>query len=257
MQKRFENKTVIVTGASSGIGEATALRFGREGANLVLAARSEMTDLVNRIGSDRAIAVQTDVSKEDQVEALIGRAIECFGQIDVLVNNAGMGLGGAPEETATDDWRKVMSVNVDSIFYACRAAIPHLEKTGGCIVNTSSVSGIGGDWGMSPYNASKGAVTNYTRALALDLASRGMRVNAVCPSFTKTSMTKGMEEKTELMQRFAERLPMGRAAEPEEVASVIAFLVSDDARYVNGVLLPVDGGLSASNGQPPLDGRFD
>lgn len=131
--------------------------------------------------------------------------------------------------------------------------MPHLIKSHGCIVNVSSVSGLGGDWQMSFYNAAKGAVSNFTRALALDHGAEGVRVNAVCPSLTRSELTEDMFSDKALMAKFAERIPLGRAAEPDEVADVIAFLASHDARFVNGVNLPVDGGLSASNGQPPLN----
>ncbi|MFC7735266.1 SDR family NAD(P)-dependent oxidoreductase [Roseomonas sp. GCM10028921] len=131
------------------------------------------------------------------------------------------------------------------------AAIPHLVATGGNFVNVSSVSGLGGDWDMSIYNAAEGAVTNLTRALALELGPKGVRVNAVNPSLTVTDMTKDMMGNEKLLAKFVESIPLGRPAQPEEVADVIAFLAGPDARCVNGVNLPVDGGLSASNGQPP------
>ena len=160
-------------------------------------------------------------------------------------------MTGPLAEASTADWRKVMGTDLDGVFFLSRAAIPHLVAAGGCIVNTSSVSGLGGDWNMAIYNAAKGAVTNFTRALALELGPKGVRVNAVAPSLTASDMTKDMLGNGALMAKFAERIPLGRAAEPEEVADVIAFLASHDARFVNGVNLPVDGGLSASNGQPP------
>ena len=143
-----------------------------------------------------------------------------------------------------------MAVDVDGVFYGCRAAVPHLIKSKGCIVNVSSVSGLGGDWNMSFYNAAKGAVTNFTRALALELGPHGVRVNAVNPGLTLTGLTAGMDKDAALMAKFRERIPLGRAAQPDDIAGVIAFLASDDARFVNGVNLPVDGGLFASNGQP-------
>lgn len=130
--------------------------------------------------------------------------------------------------------------------------MPHLIKTRGNVVNTSSVSGLGGDWGMSIYNAAKGAVSNFTRALALDHGRDGVRVNAVCPSFTLTDMTDEMKDNEALLAKFNERIPLGRPANPDDIAAVIAFLASDDARFVTGVNLPVDGGLSASNGQPAV-----
>ena len=146
--------------------------------------------------------------------------------------------------------------DVSGVVYATRAAMPHLLESKGNVVNVSSVSGLGGDWGLSFYNAAKGAVSNLTRALALEFGGRGVRVNAVAPSLTRSEMTADFTAKPDLMQKFAERLPLGRPAEPEEVASVIAFLSGPDASFVNGVVLPVDGGLSASNRATEPHGRL-
>lgn len=145
-----------------------------------------------------------------------------------------------------------MAIDVDGVFFCIRAALPRLLGTKANIVNVSSVSGIGGDWNMSAYNAAKGAVTNLTRSLAMELGARGVRVNAVNPSLTFTEMTNEMKDDQALMAKFAERIPLGRGAEAAEVADVIAFLAGHDARFVTGVNLPVDGGLSASNGQPKV-----
>jgi len=168
-----------------------------------------------------------------------------------MVNNAGIFEGGDPVEVSNDQWRKVLATDLDGVFYGCRAALPHLEKTKGSIINTASVSGLGGDWGMSPYNAAKGAVVNLTRSLALDLGKKGVRINSVCPSLTRTGMTADMMDDKELIAKFAERIPLGRVCEPHEVAAVIAFLASDDASFMTGANVTVDGGVSASNGQPP------
>jgi len=168
----------------------------------------------------------------------------------VLVNNAGIATFGPFAQTTTQDWRKVMGTDLDSVYFASREALPHLLTTKGSIVNLSSASGLGGDWGMSSYNAAKGAVTNFTRALALEYGSRGVRVNAVAPSLTSSEATADLEKIEAVMAAFVSRLPIGRAAKPDEIASVIAFLASEDAIFVNGVVLPVDGGISASNGQP-------
>jgi meso-butanediol dehydrogenase/(S,S)-butanediol dehydrogenase/diacetyl reductase len=143
-----------------------------------------------------------------------------------------------------------MGTDVDSVYFASREALPHLLKTKGSIINLSSASGLGGDWGMSAYNAAKGAVTNFTRALALEYGSRGVRINAVAPSFTSTEATGELEKVEAVLTAFRDRLPIGRSATPDEIAGVIAFLASEDAGFVNGVILPVDGGLNASNGQP-------
>ena len=140
------------------------------------------------------------------------------------------------------------------MFLTIKKSLPHLKKTKGSVVNVSSVSGLGGDWGMFAYNASKGMVSNLTRALALDFGASGVRVNAVAPSLTRTPMAQGIFDDEQNYDQFKTRIPLQRGAEPEEVADVIAFLASSDARFVSGVLLPVDGGLSASNGQPNMNG---
>ena len=249
---RFWGKVVVVTGAGSGIGEGTALRFAQEGASIVLAGRrKEKLDAVARmLSSDRALVRVTDVAQEDQADALIHDTVNRFGRIDVLVNNAGVFVTGRLGDTSTADWRKVISPNVDGVFFCTRAAIPHLIASRGCVINTSSVSGIGGDWGMSAYNATKGAISNLTRSLAMDYGRDGVRVNAVCPSLTTSEMTAGMSRSQ--IDKFVDRTPLGRIAEPADIAAAIAFLASDDARFITGVNLPVDGGVSASNGQPAV-----
>ena len=252
--QRFQNKTVVVTGAGSGIGEATVRRFHAEGANVVLVGRTrqKLKRVEGSLSDPERVMVQPgDVSSAPDVDTVVSAIIERFGGIDVLVNNAGTAVTGPFADLSFEDWRKVMSIDVDGIFHMTKAALPHLLRAKGSVVNVSSVSGIGGDWHMSVYNAAKGAVTNLTRSLAMELGGQGVRVNAVNPSLTESDMTKDILSDKNLMAKFAERIPLGRAAHPEEVADVIAFLASHDARFVNGVNLPVDGGLSASNGQPP------
>jgi meso-butanediol dehydrogenase/(S,S)-butanediol dehydrogenase/diacetyl reductase len=250
--ERFAGKVVLVTGAASGIGAATTRRFSDEGAAVVMVDRDErkLRETAASFPAERTKTVVADVADLAAVERLVREAVEQFGRLDVLVNNAGVVAKGTVTELAVEDWRRVMAVDVDAVFYCTRAAVPHLIAAKGCIVNVSSVSGLGGDWGMSFYNAAKGAVTNFTRALALDLGAHGVRVNAVNPTLTWTGLTVGMEKDQALMAKFQERIPLGRPGEPEDVAAVIAFLASEDARFVTGVNLPVDGGLGASNGQP-------
>lgn len=250
----FADKVVIVTGAGSGIGRATARRFVEEGADVVLVGRTKekLEEAAKGLDPDRVLIQAADVSVRAEIEAVVETTIARFGQIDTLVNNAGTATVKAFADLTDEDWRTVQATNVDGLFFASRAAMPHLLKTGGSIVNTSSVSGIGGDWGMSAYNASKGAVTNLTRSLALEFGGKGVRVNAVNPSLTRSELTESMLEDEATVKKFAERCPLGRAAEPEEIADVILFLASPMARFVNGVNLPVDGGVSASNGQPAL-----
>ncbi|MCE4547569.1 MULTISPECIES: SDR family NAD(P)-dependent oxidoreductase [unclassified Caballeronia] len=250
---RFKSKVIIVTGAGSGIGEGAARRFAAEGASVVLAGRTreKLARVAGDLDSARTLVHTFDASKYEEAQQLIEATVARFGRIDVLVNNAGVAPTGRIDEASLDDWRAIMSTDLDGVFYCSRAAIRHLIDAKGSIVNVSSVSGLGGDWGMSFYNAAKGAVTNFTRALAMDHGRDGVRVNAVCPSLTETDLTQDMLGDEQLMAKFRERIPLGRAAKPDDIAAVIAFLASDDARFVTGVNLPVDGGLSASNGQPP------
>lgn len=250
---RFQDKTVIVTGAASGIGQGIAQRFADEGANLVVCDIDEarLREASAAWPASRTLARHVDVSDFSQVEQLVAAAIEQFGSLDVLVNNAGVARGGTVEEVTLDEWQRTIAVDLTGVFHGCRAAMPALLKARGSIVNTASVSGLGADWGMCAYNAAKGGVVNLTRSIALDYGARGVRCNSVCPSLTRSAMTDDMLADEALVAKFMERLPLGRVAEPADIAAVVAFLASDDARFVNGVNLPVDGGVMASNGQPP------
>ena len=226
-----ETKTVIVTGAGSGIGAATAKRFSSDGWNVVLNGRTrpKLEKIARDLPDARTLIVEGDVSRAEDAQLLVDQAVDKFGRLDALINNAGVASMGVPGELSLEDFEKMMSVNVSGIFNTVTPAVDHLIMSKGSIVNVSSVSGLGGDWKMFGYNASKGAVSNMTRAMAMDLGSSGVRVNAVAPSLTRTDMSQGIFKNDRLQQKFMDRIPMGRPGEPE------------------------DGGLSASNGQPNFD----
>ncbi len=252
---RFSGKVVIVTGGGSGIGAATAHRFAADGATVVITGRSEDkldSTVADAPAGSTVIARTADTSDEQAITHLVDEVAREHGRLDTLVNNAAVARPGTVTDLDADTWRQVMSIDVDGVFYASKAALPHLQATKGSIVNVGSVSGLGGDWGMAAYNAAKGAVVNLTNAMALDHGPDGVRVNAVHPSLTETDMSAGIREDDDTLAKFRDRIPMGRPADPAEVGDVIAFLASDDARFVNGAHLPVDGGLGASNGQPRM-----
>ena len=251
---RFENKIVVITGAASGIGEGAARRFAQEGATLVLGDidAEGLTKLAADLPNAAIETLTTDVSKLTSCQALIALAVKKFGGVDVLVNDAGVDHLGKLDEGDFGDFARVIETDLYGVVQMSRAAIATLRSRKGSIINVSPVSGLGGDWNHSFYCAAKGAVTNFTRALAIDEAKHGVRVNAVNPSLTYTPLTSGMKDQPELIAKFEERIPMGRGAQPSDISGAIAFLASDDALYITGVNLPVDGGLSASNGQPPL-----
>lgn len=250
---RFQQKVVVITGAGSGIGAGAAQRFAREGASVVLVGRTpeKLEKIAAQLPQGKHLVVPCDVSKADEVENLAQRVVEEYGRVDVLVNNAGIIVQGRIHEIKLSDWETLMATDLNGVFYCTHYLMPELLKSKGNVVNISSVSGLGGDWGMSVYNAAKGAITNFTRALAMDYGADGVRVNAICPGFTFTDLTEEMKENEPLLKKFYERIPLKRAGEPEDIADAIAFIASDDARYITGVNLPVDGGLTASNGQPP------
>ena len=249
---RFTQKVVVVTGAGSGIGEASAKRFAEEGASVVLVGRTAQKleeTLAGMTPGDHLVAA-CDVSEAGQVKQLSETVLNKYGRVDVLVNNAGVIVQGRVHEVGLDAWKTLMKTDLDGVFHGVHYFMPALLKSKGNVVNISSVSGLGGDWGMSIYNAAKGAITNFTRALAMDYGADGVRVNAVCPGFTLTDLTEDASQDQALMERFYDRIPLRRAGEADDIAHAILFIASDEASYITGVNLPVDGGITASNGQP-------
>lgn len=249
---RFKDKTVLVTGAASGIGLAVARRFLDEGARVVMLDIDEacLKESAAKLPQDRILVRVGDTADKQTAASAVKAAVEKFGGLHVLVNNAGVATEGDIMQTSEEDFERVMAVNVAGYFHMAKAAMPELVKTRGSIVMTSSVSGLGGDWELFAYNTSKGAVSNMVRAMAMDAARDGVRVNAVNPSFTVTRMTEDMVNDPELVAEFNKRMPLGAPEDPEGVAAAMVFLASEDARLITGVNLPVDNGLRASNGQP-------
>lgn len=251
--QRFENKAVVVTGAGHGIGRASALRFASEGASVAVVdingdnARS-VAEECEALGA-RARAYETDVTDEEQVTRTIQRVVDDLGGIDVLHSHAGRLRAGTVAETDLEEWNRTFAVNVTSMFLVIRTALPVMHERGkGAIVTTGSISGMFGEPALAAYTASKAAVVNLTRSLAIDNASLGVRVNCVCPGWVDTGFNDPQFVHDQLSDRdialLIERtVPMGRQGLPEEMAAAVAFLASDDASYITGQTLLVDGGL--------------
>jgi meso-butanediol dehydrogenase / (S,S)-butanediol dehydrogenase / diacetyl reductase len=247
---RFAGKVAIVTGAASGIGAAITRLMVAEGAK-VLAADIDPEALAH---DDPSVTNHIcDVSSAEQAEAMVRQAISRFGRVDVLFNNAGTGALAETPDMTNEIWERVFAVNVTAVLYTCRAAIPQMRtQGGGAIVNTASISGLFADYGFAAYNASKGALINYTRSLAIDHARDKIRVNAFCPGFIAGTRLTGPLEASPARPLWDQAVPLGRPGTPDEMAKVAAFLASDDASYVTGAIVVADGGLTAHTGQPNL-----
>ena len=245
MTDRFKNKVVLITGAGQGIGLATAKRMSSEGATIIAGI---LDDSQAEAVKDYE-AVKLDVRHEESWEATIDFLMKSHGGLDVLVNNAGISPQATAEETTREFWDEVMEINLRGSFLGCQKVIPLMRKRGGgAIVNLASINGIRGNRRLVAYAATKGAIVSMTMALALDHSQDNIRVNCVCPATIDTAMPRGMMAEAPdpalLERQMIEKHPIGRIGQPEEVASTIAFLASEDASFMTGLAIPVDGGRS-------------
>ena len=250
---RLDGKVALVTGAGHGQGAAGARLFAAEGAAVgvadVNAANAELVAKEISATGGRAVGISADVSDPSQVEAMVARTVEEFGGLNVLYNNAGVMFPGAVDTYDVERWHKQWGVNVTGPFLCSKFAIPHLKKSGGAIINTASTSGLVGEQGNATYCATKGAVVNFSRALALDLAREGVRVNCICPGWIATGFNDPFIEELggdEVVVAALEAyVPMNRQGRAEEIAEVALFLASDASSLMTGAIVPVDAGLTA------------
>jgi NAD(P)-dependent dehydrogenase (short-subunit alcohol dehydrogenase family) len=247
----FAGKVVLITGGTSGIGRATAIAFAEQGANVVIAGRretegTESVALVEKAGGN-GFFVRTDVTREEEIAALVARTVEHFGRLDFAFNNAGVGgEAGAGIANTGEVFDRIMDTNVRSVFFGMKHQIPAILQSGaGAIVNNASILGLRPNAGSPIYSASKFAVIGLTKSVALEFAAKGVRVNAVCPAIIETDMTERIRGNDQNRSYLLERHPIGRFGRPEEVAAAVLYLCSPGAAFITGVALPLDGGFAA------------
>jgi len=262
MTEKMTGKVALVTGGSSGIGRATALAFVREGAvvgivDVDIGGGEETVRMIKQTGGD-AMFIQCDVSQAAEVKAAVDKTVEIYGRLDYAFNNAGIQVGpnpivDCPEET----WNKVLSINLTGVWLCMKYEIPQMLKQGkGAIVNTASVAGLLGTTGISSYTASKHGVVGITKVVALEYAKAGIRVNAVCPGIVKTPMVNRIyTDYPQAEKFFMARQPVGRFGVPEEISEAVVWLCSDSASYVTGLVMAIDGGITAGIMIPDFDNQ--
>ncbi len=244
---RLANKTAIITGAGSGIGQACARVFHREGANVVLLGRrkQKLEETAQELGS-RTLIVSGDITRSEDLDRLVEETRNTFQRIDILVNNAGLFKGAPVHETSDEQYDEVMNVNMKAVFQLTRRVLPvMMEQKGGSIIHISSILGIIAVPQVAVYNISKGALNQFNRSIAVEYGNYGIRSNSICPGLIQTDMTADLMQDEALMQEWSKRYSIGRFGKPEDVASACLFLASDEASFVTGTVLPVDGGFTA------------
>jgi meso-butanediol dehydrogenase/(S,S)-butanediol dehydrogenase/diacetyl reductase len=259
MARSLEGRSAIVIAGGAGIGAATARRFAEDGVAVVVADLSgrrggEIAAAITARGG-RAVSIKMDAADPEGVQATIRLALDTFGRLDILFNNAGMAEPAALDATSLESWNRVIAVTLTGTFFGMKFALPIMRRQGGgVIVNTASISGTGGDYGLSSYNAAKAGVINLTRSAALENARHNIRVNCVCPGAINTRAAEiiGGARAGEVRRVQAAAHPIGRIGEPEEVANTVRFLASDEASFITGAAIVVDGGLTAHTGLPSM-----
>jgi len=244
---RLNNKTAIITGGATGIGLACARLFTREGARVaIFGRRQDRLDQARKEIGDSVLAVQGDITHEQDIQRLVDTTLKELGKVDILINNAGTFTGGPLHETDAEAWDRVFNINMTGVFQLTRRVLPSMVEQGsGSIIHISSILGMVAMPQTAAYNASKGALNQFSKSIAVEYGAQGIRSNALCPGMIETEMTEELRSDTALMEEWIKDYPLGRFGQPEEVAQACLFLASDESAFITGTTLPIDGGYTA------------